>query len=75
MTTSIRLEPEQEKRIEALAARTGQTKDFHVRQLIEQGLQDLEDYYEAVEISERVRRGEEKTYTWAEVKRNLALDD
>jgi len=75
MPTSIRLEPEIEARIDALAERTGRTKAYYLRELIHNGLEDLEDYYAAVEISERIRRGEEKTYPLAEVIRELGLDD
>lgn len=75
MPTSIRLEPEIEARLDALARKTGRTKAFYLRQLIETGLEDLEDYYTALEISERINRGEEKTYTSAEVRRELGLDD
>lgn len=75
MPTSIRLEPEIEARLDALAARTGRTKAYYLRQLITEGLDDLEDYYAAVEVSERIRRGEERTYTSAEVRRDLGLDD
>ena len=75
MPTSIRLEPEIEARLDALAARTGRTKAYYLRELIQNGIDDLEDYYAAVEISERVRRGEEKTRPWAEVRDELALDD
>ncbi len=75
MPTSIRLEPEIEARLDALAERTGRTKAFYLRQLIADNLDDLEDLYDAIEISERIRRGEERTYTAAEVRRELGLDD
>ncbi len=75
MPTSIRLEPETEKRIDALARRTGRTKAYYIRELINNGLEDLEDYYDAVEVSDRIRRGEEKTFAAAEVRRELGLDD
>jgi RHH-type rel operon transcriptional repressor/antitoxin RelB len=75
MPTSIRLEPEIEARLDALAARTGRTKAFYLRKLIAENLEDLEDLYDAIEISERIRRGEEKTYPLAEVIRELGLDD
>ena len=75
MPTSIRLEPEIEARLDALAARTGRTKAFYLRQLIAEGLDDLEDYYSAVEVSERIRRGEETTRPLEEVIRELGLDD
>ena len=75
MPTSIRLEPEIEARLDALAARTGRTKAYYLRELIANGLDDLEDYYTAVEISERIRRGEETTRPLEEVTRELGLDD
>jgi RHH-type rel operon transcriptional repressor/antitoxin RelB len=45
MATSIRLEPEIEKRLDHLAAATGRTKAFYLRELITNGLADLEDLY------------------------------
>jgi RHH-type transcriptional regulator, rel operon repressor / antitoxin RelB len=75
MPTSIRLEPELEARLDALAKRTGRTKAFYLRQLIEENIDDLEDYYSAVEVSERIRRGEEGTRPWSAVRSELALDD
>ena len=36
--------------------------------------QDAEDYYRAVEVLERVRRGEEQTYTDAEIRARLGLE-
>jgi RHH-type rel operon transcriptional repressor/antitoxin RelB len=74
MPTSIRLEPEIEARLDALASRTGRTKAYYLRQLIADNLEDLEDYHAAVEISERIRRGEETTVPWTEVRRELGLD-
>jgi RHH-type rel operon transcriptional repressor/antitoxin RelB len=75
MPTTIRLNPDTERRLDALAARTGRTKAYYLRELIDGGLEDLEDYYDAVEVMERVRRGEEKVYTLEKVARELGLDD
>lgn len=75
MPTTISLEPELESRIDALAKRTGRTKAYYLRQLIENGIDDLEDYYTAVEVSELIKRGEESTIPLAEVIRKLGLDD
>ena len=36
---------------------TGRTKAFYLRELIERGLADLEDYYLAADVLERVRKG------------------
>jgi RHH-type transcriptional regulator, rel operon repressor / antitoxin RelB len=75
MATSIRLTPEIERRLDFLAAQTGRTKAFYLRQMIENGLQDLEDYYLAAGVLERVRRGQEKVQSSAEVRSELGLDD
>ena len=75
MATSIRLAPETERRLEFLAVQTGRTKAFYLRELIERGLADLEDYYLAADVLERVRKGSEKVYSTAEVRDALGLDD
>ncbi len=75
MATSIRLEAPLEKRINELARRTGRTKAFYLRELVQRGLDDLEDYYLAAATVERVRKGEEQTYSTADVRSDLGLDD
>lgn len=40
---SIRLDPETERRLTELARKTGRTKSYHARELIESNLGDLED--------------------------------
>ena len=75
MATSIRLELETEKRIDFLAAQTGRTKAFYLRELIARGLEDLEDYYLSADVLERVRKGEEDVRSSADVRKSLALDD
>ncbi len=75
MATSIRLDPVIERRLERLAAQTGRSKAYYLRELISRGLGDLEDYYLADATAERVRKGEEKTYTAAPVREELGLDD
>jgi RHH-type rel operon transcriptional repressor/antitoxin RelB len=71
---AIRLPESVEKRLERLARRTGRTKTFYVREALIRYLEDLEDLYDAHEVSERVRRGEERTYSLKEVVRDLGLD-
>ena len=75
MATSIELTPDAEKRLDFLASRTGRSRDFHLRELIERGLEDLEDYYLAADVLERLRQGSEKVYSAAAVRETLALDD
>lgn len=75
MATSIELTPDTEKRLDFLASQTGRSKDFYLRELIERGLEDLEDYYLAADILERLRKGAENVYSAAAVRETLALDD
>jgi RHH-type rel operon transcriptional repressor/antitoxin RelB len=75
MATSIRLSEKAEQRLDSLAAQTGRTKAFYLRQIIENGLDDLEDYYLAADVLERVRKGEERIYSSAQVRADLGLDD
>ena len=75
MATSIELTPDAEKRLDFLASQTGRSKDFYLRELIERGLEDLEDYYLAADVLERLRKGAENVYSAAAVRETLALDD
>lgn len=75
MATSIRLDPEVEKRLDFLATQTGRTKAFYLRELITRGMEDLEDYYLAADVLERVRKGEEEILSSADVRRSLDLDN
>jgi RHH-type rel operon transcriptional repressor/antitoxin RelB len=74
MATSLRLAPETEQRLAFLAAQTGRTKAYYLREIIEQGLADMEDYYLAADVLERVRRGQEGVHSAAEVRKDLGLD-
>ena len=75
MATSIRLDPDTEQRLDNLAALTGRTKAYYLRELVAKGLEDLEDFYLAAATTERVRKGEERVFTLDEVERDLGLAD
>ncbi|MGH7756045.1 MAG: type II toxin-antitoxin system RelB family antitoxin [Vulcanimicrobiaceae bacterium] len=75
MATSIRLNQAIEQRLDHLVARTGRTKAYYLRQIIENGLDDLEDYYLAATAVERVRKGEECVFPLDQVERDLGLAD
>ena len=75
MTTSIRLAPEADQRLDFLASQTGRTKAFYLSELVERGLEDLEDYYLATDVLERLRKGQEKTHSAADVRADLGLDN
>ncbi|MBZ0188738.1 MAG: DUF6290 family protein [Candidatus Obscuribacterales bacterium] len=75
MTTSIRLSAEIEARLDLLAQKTGRTKSFYIRELIENNIEALEDYYLAADTFERIRSGKEKTHSSAAVRKELGLAD
>ena len=75
MATSVRLSAKAEQRLDFLAAHTGRTKAFYLRQMIEKGLDDLADYYLAADVLERVRKREEPIYSSAQVRTDLGLGD
>jgi RHH-type rel operon transcriptional repressor/antitoxin RelB len=71
MPTSIRLSPDVEARLDALASRTGRTKAYYLRELVERGLEDMEDYYRAMDVMDRIRRGDEDVLSSEESWRGL----
>lgn len=75
MATSIRLAPEIEQRLDFLASHTGRTKAYYLREIIEQGIEDMEDYYLAVDVLERLRKGQEQVHSASNVRKDLGLDD
>ena len=75
MATSIRLDPEIEQRLDYLASHTGRTKAYYLREIIERGIEEMEDYYFAADVLERVRKGQEQVHSAADVKKDLGLDD
>ena len=75
MATSVRLTPETEQRLDCLASRTGRTKADHLREIIEHGIDEVEDYYLAADVLERVRKGQEPVHSTTDVRKDLGLDD
>ena len=73
MPTSVRLPAEAEKRLNDLAAATGRTKAFYIKEAILGQLDEMEDVYLAEKTLERIRKGQEKTYTLDEVAKDLGL--
>jgi RHH-type rel operon transcriptional repressor/antitoxin RelB len=71
MPTTVRLSQEAEERLNRLAARTGRSKAFYLREMIDRGLDDIEDYYLASEVMERIRKGEEDVLSSEEFWRGL----
>jgi RHH-type rel operon transcriptional repressor/antitoxin RelB len=74
MATTVRLKPATEQRLDQLAQLTGRTRAFTLRQLIEAGLDDLEDAYLGAAVAERIRLGQERTYSLDDVVSELGLE-
>jgi len=74
MATSVRLDPAIEQRLDHLASVTGRTKAYYLREIVVNGLEDLEDFYLADATMERVRKGEETTLSASELRNDLGLD-
>lgn len=66
---AIRLDADTEERLEALAKKTGRTKTFYARKAIVEHLEEMEDYYLAIEVLQNPGR----IYSREEVKRELGL--
>ena len=72
---ALRLPEEIERRLAALAKRTGRSKSFYAREAILEHLDDLEAEYLSDQILQRVQKGKEQTYTLDELERELGLAD
>jgi RHH-type transcriptional regulator, rel operon repressor / antitoxin RelB len=65
---SLRLPPEIERRLDALAKKTGRSKSYYAREAILRQLEDIEDYYLA---RRRLARGGPRV-TLEDLERRLA---
>lgn len=70
---AVRLPEDTERRLEALARRTGRTKTFYAREAIEAHLDDLEDFHLAEERLKDFRSAD--AIPLATLKAELGLDD
>lgn len=75
MPTSIRLTPDIEQRLDFLANHTGRTKAYYLREIIAHGISEMEDYYLATDVLERVRKGQESVYSATDARKALDLGD
>lgn len=75
MSIVITLSPDTEQRLARLAEQAGQSKAWHVENMIKDGLQDMEDLAEAEAVLQRIRSGKEQVFSSAAVRAELGLDD
>lgn len=72
---AIRLPPEIESRLDALATATGRTKTFYAREAILEHIDDLEDVYLAEQRLIDIRAGRTKTIPLDDVLKSYDLAD
>lgn len=63
----VRLPVDLENRLNLLVETTHRSKSYYVKKALTAFLDDAEDLYRAEKVSERLKDGQEKTYTLAEV--------
>ncbi|MDZ7856085.1 TraY domain-containing protein [Sphaerotilus sp.] len=72
---ALRLPPDIEDRLNALAQRTGRTKTFYAREAILEHLDDLEDLYLAETRLQALRRGDDQAVPLEELMKRHGLAD
>jgi len=75
MPISVRLPDNILKRLDFLARQTGRTRTFYILEALNAHLDNLETYYLAADVLERIRKGEEEVSTADDVRDELGLDD
>ena len=70
---ALRLPPEIEQRLEALAKKTGRSKSYYAKRAIVEFIEDQEDYLLALAALERLERGE-TTISLEELEKRLGLE-
>ena len=75
VATSVKLSDETGAKLERLAARTGRSKSYYLREAVETHIDQLVRDYEILDTAQNVRAGRERTYSLAEVEDILDLGD
>ncbi len=75
MATSIRLAPQTEQRLDRLASNTGRTKAFYLRKMIEKGLEDMEDLYDAEQATLARRAGKSESISLEQVMKQYGMEN
>ncbi|WP_296183459.1 DUF6290 family protein [uncultured Mobiluncus sp.] len=70
---SLRLPQETKQRLDALSEQTRRPASFYIRQALEEYLDDLEDYYLAVDLVDKVESGDLGLVSAEQVKRELGF--
>jgi RHH-type rel operon transcriptional repressor/antitoxin RelB len=71
MAIALKVSPELDKRLAALAKKTHRSKSYYAREALELYIEDLEDYY----LAAAVRENPGKLYSSEEVRKMCGLED
>lgn len=63
------------KRLAEFAEKAHLSKDEYAAQVLEEFLEDQEDYLDALEISLRIEKGEQKTIPFEEILKKFGMED
>ena len=74
MATTVRLTPDMDSRLNALAKATGRSKMFYLKEIVHRSLDDVEDYYLAVRAEAKIGCQVEPVFDLDEVRTELGLD-
>ncbi len=75
VTLSVELPAELEKWLSDISKKTDRTKDSLVCEALKEFLGDQEDYFAALEISQRMKKNNEKSYSFEEVLEKLGISE
>jgi RHH-type transcriptional regulator, rel operon repressor / antitoxin RelB len=73
MTIAVRLTDEQQRRLDALSARTGRSRSFYVKEALETHLDELEERFWAHDVISAWEASEQKTRPIDDLKAELGL--
>ncbi|MEO6505833.1 MAG: TraY domain-containing protein [Terrimesophilobacter sp.] len=73
MTIAVRLTDEQQRRLDALSARTGRSRSFYVKEALETHLDELEERFWAHDVIAEWETSDQKTRPLEELKAELGL--
>jgi len=72
---NIRIPDQLAERLGALSSKTGRTKSYYVREALEEKMEELEDYYHALQALENVSTGKSRIWTQQEIEQGRDLED
>lgn len=72
---NIRIPSSLAGRLGHLATKTGRTKSYYVRTALEEKLEELEDYYLAMDALEKIETGKSRVWSHEDIEQGRDLED